>query len=306
VRVVSFLPSATEIVAALGYADAIVGVSHECDFPAGIGDREVVTSSAIGSTAAPGEIDIAVRGFVESGRALYDVREDRVRALAPNVMVTQVVCDVCAVSEDAVRTLAARLSPPPDVVTLGATTLDAIFDDIRRVAEALGAAHRADELIDASRARMRAVHERLKAARAPRPRVAVIEWTDPIFAAGHWVPEMVYRAGGADALAEPGSHSTTRTMQAVRDADPDVILIAPCGFDLERATADAERALASEEWRWAREKLVWAIDANSFLSRPGPRVVDGIELLARVLHPTLFGEPATAAAHRVAVPAGRA
>ena len=143
-RVVSFLPSATEIVAALGYADTIVGVSHECDFPATIRDREVVTSSAIDSTAAPGEIDVAVRGFVDAGRALYDVREDRVRALAPNILVTQVVCDVCAVSEDAVRALATRLSPHPDVVTLGATTLEAIFDDIRRVADALGAADRAD------------------------------------------------------------------------------------------------------------------------------------------------------------------
>ena len=299
-RIVSFLPSATEIVAALGYTDAIVGISHECDFPPGVSDREVVTSSAIDSKAAPGEIDVAVRDFVDTGRALYDVRADRVRALAPDVMVTQVVCDVCAVSEDAVRTLAARLSPRPEVVTLGATTLDGIFDDIRRVASALGAAERADALIEAGRARMRAVHERLKAARAPRPRVAVIEWTDPIFAAGHWVPEMVSRAGGTDALATPGEHSTTRTMGAVRDANPGVVLIAPCGFDLERASADAERILASDEWSWAREKPVWALDANSFVSRPGPRVVDGIELIAQILHPTLFGEPPTSAARNVA------
>ena len=302
-RVVSFLPSATEIVAALGHADAIVGVSHECDFPPGVSDREVVTSSAIDSRAAPGEIDVAVRSFVDSGRALYDVREERVRALAPNVMVTQVVCDVCAVSEDAVRTLATRLSPRPEVVTLGATTLDGIFDDIRRVAVALGATDRADALIEAARTRMRAVHERLKAARAPRPRVAVIEWTDPIFAAGHWVPEMIARAGGIDALAEPGEHSTTRTMDVVRDANPDVILIAPCGFDLERAAADAERVLAADEWSWAREKPVWALDANSFVSRPGPRVVDGIELLAQILHPALFGPPEPRAAHPVVAPA---
>ncbi len=288
-RVVSFLPSATEIVAALGHLDAIVGVSHECDYPPSVRSRDIVTSSAINSKAAPGEIDVAVREFVDSGRPLYDVREERVRDLSPDVMVTQVVCDVCAVSEDDVRALATRLEPRPEVVTLGATTLDGIFDDIRRVAAALGVADRAEALVEESRARMRALHEKLKAAQAPRPNVAVIEWTDPIFAAGHWVPEMVYRAGGKDVLAEPGEHSTTRRIETVRDANPDVILIAPCGFDLERATEDAKRILTRDEWSWAREKQVWALDANSFLSRPGPRVVDGIELLARVLHPSLFG-----------------
>jgi iron complex transport system substrate-binding protein len=300
VRVVSFLPSATEIVAALGHLDAIVGVSHECDFPPDVRSRDVVTSSSVDSKAAPGGIDVQVRDFVDAGRPLYEVREDRVRALAPDVMVTQVVCDVCAVSESDVRALASRLSPCPEVVTLGASTLDGIFDDIRQVAKALGVAERAELLVERSRSRMLEVHERLKAARAPRPRVAVIEWTDPIFAAGHWVPEMVRRAGGTDALAEPGEHSTTRTMSEVREANADVILVAPCGFDLERASADAERLLTNADWAWAREKMIWALDANSFLSRPGPRVVDGIELLAQVLHPTLFGAPVRSAARRLA------
>jgi iron complex transport system substrate-binding protein len=299
VRVVSFLPSATEIVAALGHLDAIVGVSHECDYPADVRSRDVVTSSAIDSKAAPGTIDTAVRDFVDTGRPLYDVREDRVRALAPHVMVTQVVCDVCAVSEGDVRALATRLTPTPEVVTLGATTLDGIFDDIHRVAVALGVADRAEELAGRSRERMRTVHETLEAARAPRPRVAVIEWTDPIFAAGHWVPEMVRRAGGIDVLAQPGEHSTTRTMDAIREADPELILVGPCGFDLERAAQDAERVTAKEEWAWARERPVWAVDANSFLSRPGPRVIDGIELLAQILHPTLFGPPAPGSARLI-------
>ena len=298
-RVVSFLPSATEIVAALGHLDDIVGVSHECDYPADVRSRDVVTSSAIDSKASPGAIDTAVRDFVDTGRPLYDVREDRVRALAPDVMVTQVVCDVCAVSEGDVRALATRLSPSPEVVTLGATTLDGIFDDIRRVAAALGVADRAESLAGRSRERMRAVHETLKAARAPRPRVAVIEWTDPIFAAGHWVPEMVHRAGGIDVLAQQGEHSTTRTMETVRDADPEIILVGPCGFDLDRAAVDAERLMVSEAWSWARARQVWAIDANSFLSRPGPRVIDGIELLAQILHPTLFGPPASSSARLI-------
>ena len=298
-RVVSFLPSATEIVAALGHLDDIVGVSHECDFPPSVRSREVVTSSAIDSTAAPGAIDIAVRDFVDTGRPLYDVRAQRVAELAPDVMVTQIVCDVCAVSEGDVRALAARLQPRPEVVTLGATTLDGIFDDIRSVASALGVTERADALIDHARARMRAVHETLKAARAPRPRVAVIEWTDPVFAAGHWVPEMIYRAGGEDVLAQSGEHSTTRSLDAVRDADPEFVIIAPCGFELERAAADAQHVLEKDEWSWARGKLVWALDANAFVSRPGPRVVDGIEVLARVLHPSLFGAPAAETARRL-------
>ena len=298
-RVVSFLPSATEIVAALGYADAIVGVSHECDYPPLVRSRDVVTSSAIESKAAPGTVDAQVRDLVDGGRPLYDVREDRVRALAPDLMVTQVVCDVCAVSEAEVRSVATRLDPRAQVVTLGATTLDGIFDDIRRVAAALGVEERADALIAESRARMRTVHETLKAARAPRPRVAVIEWTEPVFAAGHWVPEMVYRAGGEDVLAKSGEHSSTRTDEHLRAADPDIVIIGPCGYDLERATADAERALAQPAWSWARGRQVWAVDANAFLSRPGPRVIDGIELLARIFSPSLFGLPDLLAARRL-------
>jgi iron complex transport system substrate-binding protein len=258
-----------------------------------------VTSTAIDSKATPGQVDHRVRDLVDGGRPLYDVREDRIRELAPDVLVTQVVCDVCAVSEDDVRALAARMRPRPEVVTLGATTLDGIFDDIRRVAGALGVDDRADALIEESRARMRAVHEALKAARAPRPRVAAIEWTDPLFAAGHWVPEMVSRAGGADVLAKPGEHSRTRTHESVRDADPRIIIIGPCGFDLERAAADAERVLATPEWSWARGREVWAVDANALLSRPGPRVVDGIEVLARIFNPEVFGPPEPSAAWRM-------
>lgn len=290
-RVVSFLPSATEIVAALGHADAIVGISHECDFPPAVKSRDVVTSSSIASGAAPTDVDAQVRALVESGRPMYEVREDRVRELAPDLLVTQVVCDVCAVSEGEVRAVAARLEPAPNVVTLGATTLDGIFDDIRRVAVALGEQARADTLIAEARARMRTVHETLKAARAPRPRVAVIEWTEPVFAAGHWVPEMIHRAGGEDVLARPGEHSTTRTHEELHDARPDIVIVAPCGFDLDRATVDAMRVLERPEWRWAAAGQLWAVDANAYLSRPGPRVVDGIEVLARIFNPALFGNP---------------
>jgi len=188
-----------------------------------------------------------------------------------------------------------------DVLTLpDEVDVDELVDTLPDEVETLPDDVDVEELVEHARSRMRAVHERLKAARAPRPRVAVIEWTDPIFAAGHWVPEMVRRAGGIDVLAEPGEHSTTRTLDQVRGATPQVILVAPCGFDLERAAADADRLLTNADWAWARETQVWALDANSFLSRPGPRVVDGIELLAQVLHTTLFGAPSSSAAQRLA------
>jgi iron complex transport system substrate-binding protein len=215
-------------------------------------------------------------------------------------MVTQVVCDVCAVSEGDVRALAARLRPRPEVVTLGATTLDGIFDDIRSVASALGVTDRADALVERARGRMRVVHETLKSARAPRPRVAVIEWTDPCSrrdtGCRRWSTARVVRMS----LAEPGEHSRTRTLDVIRDADPEFILIAPCGFDVERAAVDGERALATDAWSWARARQVWAVDANAYLSRPGPRVVDGIELLAKILHSSLFGGPDSIAARRIA------
>jgi iron complex transport system substrate-binding protein len=173
-----------------------------------------------------------------------------------------------------------------------------VLDDIRVVGEAMGLADEAAEFVSGAHARLRLVHATLAAAKAPRPRVAVIEWGDPIYAAGHWVPEMVARAGGVDVLAKPGEHSVVVTLDAVRAADPDLLLIAPCGYDLARSVAEGERLLARPEWAWARARRVFAIDANAFASRPGPRLVDGVEVMARLFHPALFTpvEPAFAEA----------
>jgi iron complex transport system substrate-binding protein len=298
VRVLSLLPAATDIVAALERAEWLVGVTHECDAPAAaIVPR--VTRSAVDASRPAGVVDGAVRELATAGAPIFTLDEASIAELAPEVVLTQRLCDVCAVSEHDVRALAARLAPPPRVVTLGGTTLDGIWADVRAVADALGDTARGEALVADAQARLRRVHETLKAARAPRPRVAVVEWTDPPYAAGHWVPEMVRRAGGVDVLAAPGEHSRPRAAAEIAAADPEVLLVAPCGYDAARAEAEARALLAREEWAWARGRRVWALDANALTSRPGPGVVRGVEVLAAIVAPGLFAAPESREARRV-------
>ncbi len=287
-RVVSLLPSATEIVGALGALEHLVGVTHECDWPPVVQSRARVTTCAVDSTALPAVIDQQVRALAHAGTPLYGIRERLLKDLHPDVIITQSLCEVCAVHEGDVRALAATIDPAPTVVTLGATTLDEVFADIARVADVLSLRDESEELLDGLRAQLRHVHETLRAAAAPRPRVAVIEWGDPIFTGGHWVPEMIRRAGGVDVIGTAGVASTTISVQALRAADPELLVFAPCGYDLPRAIDEARRVLALDDWHWARHMPVWAIDANSYASRPGPRLVEGVEILARIMHPSLF------------------
>jgi iron complex transport system substrate-binding protein len=242
-----------------------------------------VTSTSIDSTVDAASIDAQVRALVASGRSLYTVDWDRVRLLAPDLIVTQALCEVCAVSETECRTVAAELVPQPRLATLAASTLDGVLDDIQFVADAMCDRSAGQALVAASRERLAAVHDRLKAARAPRPRVVVIEWTDPFFLAAHWVPEMVHRAGGHDVLGATGGHSTVVTREMILAARPDIVLVAPCGYDVERA------AQAARPQTWPAS--VWALDANALLSRPGPRLIDGVETMAAIFHPALFGPP---------------
>ena len=296
-RLLSLLPAATDIVTALGCAPALVGVTHACDAEAAV---PRVTASAVDAAAEAGVVDAAVRELSDGGRPLFVLDERRIAALAPDVVLTQRLCDVCAVSERDVRALAGRLVPSPRVVTLAGATLDGIWDDVAAVAGTLGAAERGRAMVEEARGRLRRVHETLKAARAPRPRVAVVEWTDPVFLAGHWGPDLVRRAGGVDVLGTVGAHSTTVALEALAAADPEVVLVAPCGYDLAHAAAEGCALLADARWAWLGGRAVWALDANAFLSRPGPRLVDGVELFARLLHPALFGAPDAASAVRLA------
>jgi iron complex transport system substrate-binding protein len=292
VRVISLLPAATEIVAALDALDALVGVTHECDFPPEVRALPRVTRTAVDGSADAAAIDAAVRQLAAGGAPLFEVLEAETTALSPDVILTQGLCDVCAVSEVAVRALAARLTPAPRIVSLTASSLDGVLDDVSRVAEALGLRERGVALVAALRQRLAAVEASVRAGALARPRVAVIEWTDPLYAAGHWTPELVELAGGDDVLGARGAHSRVVTLAELRSAAPDVVVISPCGFDLPRAAAEARRLLGRADWSWVRGRPVWAVDANALLTRPGPRLVDGVETFAGILHPDLFGAPA--------------
>jgi iron complex transport system substrate-binding protein len=287
-RVVSLLPSATEIVGALGGLEHLVGVTHECDWPPVVASRARVTSCAVDSTRSPREVDTQVRELARAGTPLYALKERMIRDLHPDLILTQALCEVCAVNEGDVRVLAGTLLPVPNVLTLAATTLDGVLDDVRNVGAAMDLADEAEELVDGLHAQLLGVHTKLKAARAPRPRVAAVEWGDPIFTGGHWVPDMIHRAGGVDVVGQSGEHSRTISVEELRDAQPEILVIAPCGYGLSRAEAEARRLLATGEWAWARALSVWALDANAFASRPGPRLVEGVEILARIFNPSLF------------------
>jgi iron complex transport system substrate-binding protein len=287
-RVISLLPAATEIVAALGAADLLVAISHECDFPPEITHLPRVTASAVDRDASSLDIDTAVRRLSESGRPVFMLDANDVVRLAPTVILTQTLCDVCAVSEGDVRDIAHLVSPAPMIVPLVGTTLDGVWNDIANVGGAIGRSSEANLLLMSLATRIRQVHETLKAARAPRPRVAVIEWLDPLFAAGHWTPELVRRAGGIDVLASAGEHSVRVAIDRVREAQPDVLLFAPCGFDVERSAREAGALLEQPEWAWASGLEAWAIDGNALTSRAGPRLADAVEVMASIFASTLF------------------
>jgi iron complex transport system substrate-binding protein len=299
-RIISLLPAATEIVAALGALGQLVGVTHECDFPPEVNGIPRVTTSLVDREASSRAIDENVRALSAGGAPVFALDAGQLRRLAPTLILTQSLCEVCAVSEGDVRSLAAVLDPAPRLLSLGGTTLDGIRADIRAVGDALGRAAEADALLGTIAARMRAVHETLEAARAPRPRVAVIEWLDPVFAAGHWTPELVRRAGGIDVLAEPGTHSVEIATDRIRAAEPELLLFAPCGFDADRAARESAALLRTTEWRWATGIEAWAIDGNALTSRPGPRLADAVEVMAAMFAPGLFPTPPARYARRLA------
>jgi len=289
-RVAALLPAATDIVIALGAGDQLVAVTHACTLPARLSDVARVTRSRVAATGAAG-IDRAVSELSSAGAPLFELDEALLAAQRPDVLLTQAVCDVCAVREEDVRAVASRLRPVPVVVTLGAGSVEGVIDDIAAVGSALGIPDEAEELVAGLQSRIGAIHRRLKASAAPRPNVLVLEWTDPPFNAGHWVPDMVRRAGGHEVLGRTGEKSRRITDDEIRTSSPDIIVIAPCGYGLDDAVREARDLVESASF--ARSTPVWALDANRLTSSPGPAVVRGIEVLAHVLHPALFGEPST-------------
>ncbi len=296
-KILSLLPAGTEIVCALGAADELVGISHECDYPASVTALPRVTSSIVSSNASARDINDSVRELVKNGQPVFILDAEQISAMRPDVILTQSLCDVCAVSDGVAHALAHVVSPVPQVLPLVGNTLAGVWADIRAVGNATHRVNETEALLASLDARVRQIHETLKAARAPRPRVAVIEWLDPLFSAGHWTPDLVRRAGGVDVLAEPGAHSVQIDVAQVRDAAPDLLFFAPCGFDVYRATNDARELLRRPEWAWARDVSAWALDGNALTSRPGPRLVDAIETMASIIAPACFDPPAAHYAH---------
>jgi iron complex transport system substrate-binding protein len=284
-RIISLVPNGTEVLFAVGAGDMVVGVSHECDFPEEARQRPILTGSALrpGMTAA--EIDAAVSAQVGSGESLYTLDEARIAELEPDLIVTQQLCPVCAVSTEQVDGAIRPLPRCPDLLSLDPKRLDDIFGDIRRVGEVTGHSREAEALVWDLEGRLDAV--RRAVAGRPRPRVLALEWFDPPFAGGHWVPEMIGIAGGVDAVASPGDSSRRMSWDEVAAADPDLIVAMPCGYDEAGAHAQMEAVADRPEWRAlraVREGRVHAVDANGCFSRPGPRLVDGVERLAAIFH----------------------
>jgi iron complex transport system substrate-binding protein len=266
---------------ALGVGDEVVAVTHECDHPSEVLELPHLTRTVIPPGLDAAGIDRAVRERTERGEALYELDEESLAELEVDLIVTQAVCAVCAVSYDDVVSVAGRLPGRPEVLSLDPSTLGEVLEDAARLGAATGRPELGERLRDELGGRIEAV--RTAVAGLPRPRVAALEWLDPVYAAGHWVPEMIDAAGGIDVLAGPGERSRVVTWQEVRDAEPDVVVIMPCGLYCGEATAEAQRHL--DELTALGAGSLHAVDAAASFSRPGPRLADGVELLAGILHP---------------------
>ena len=282
-RIVSLLPSATEILFAIGAGDRVVGVTHECDFPAAARGLPVLTSSMLGSLESSAAIDRHVRANLHAGSGLYALDQVRLAELAPDLIVTQELCAVCAVSYEIVERAAKRLRDDPRIVSLEPSSLEDVYANIALLGEITGTAAGAATLLVAVRARERRLRE---AVRTARPRTLVLEWTDPPMSGGHWTPGLVELAGGLPVLAHPGANSQTLTWDAIAAGDPDVVIVVPCGFDLTRAQAAAAELESNSVWtglRAVRTSRAYAMDGNAYVNRPGPRLIESAERLAAAL-----------------------
>ncbi len=282
-RIVSLVPSATELLFALGVGDEVTAVTHECDHPPEALELPKITRDVIGPGLPPDEIDRAVRELTEQGRAIYELDERALQSLAPDLIVTQAHCEVCAVSFDDVRAVAAKMDPAPKLVALDPHTLGEMLGDVRTLAQATDAKDAGTDLMRSAAERIDRVRFAVRG--APAVSVAALEWLDPVFVAGHWTPQLIEYAGGVDLFGMPGERSETRTWEEIAAAKPEVVVCMPCGYDAERALEEAE-SFADELAGLGAGRVV-AVDAAAYFSRPGPRLVDGLELMAHILHPDL-------------------
>jgi iron complex transport system substrate-binding protein len=290
-RIVSLIASASEIVDSLGLSRYQVGRSHECDFPPEILTLPVCTEPAFPTEGSSAEIDQRVKQRLADALSVYEVSRELLDALQPTHVITQTQCRVCAVSlEDVERALIGWVTSRPKLVALEPNALADVWSDIRRVATACRVANRGDEVVADLQARMQRISERARAAKSC-PKVACIEWHEPLMAAGNWVPELIEMAGGVNLFGQAGAHSPWMTWKQLMDADPDVIITMPCGFDLNRTSAEMYWLTERPEWRKLRAVeigQVYLADGNQYFNRPGPRLVDSLQILAEILHPEAF------------------
>lgn len=292
-RIVSLLPSATEILFALGFDSEVVGVSHECDFPPAAHNKRVVIQSRIPKDAPPAEIDRLVREYVSRGESLYAVDADALQDLAPDLIITQDLCHVCAASPDDLGAALARFSQRPEVLCLNPQDLGDVWRDILWVGEETGRAHAAERLLEQigdELGRVEKLAAEAEQSGPSRPRVAFLEWLQPFYVGGHWVPEMIAMAGGHDVLGRVHTPSFRVTLDEIVSARPDVILVSPCGYDARKAREEYLAMQHPEEWNTipaVQKGRVFALEANSYFSRPGPRLITGLEALAKLFHPDI-------------------
>jgi iron complex transport system substrate-binding protein len=290
-RICSLLPSATEIAYAIGLGDSIIGVSHECDFPADAATKPSLLRTRVDPQAPPAEIDRQVSEIVARGESIYAVDAEMLSTLAPDLILTQDLCHVCAASPDDLATALTRFAQPPQVLSLTPRSLDEVWDDIRRVGEATGCQREAEAVASGLKKRVQDIAVAASRA-ASRPRVLCLEWLDPYFVGGHWVPEMVSCAGGEDVLGRLREPSFKVTADEIAQSRADLIVVMPCGYNAARAAVECEAFRFPRSWRdlpAVRDRRIFAVDANAYFSRPGPRLADGVALLAHLIHPDLFG-----------------
>jgi iron complex transport system substrate-binding protein len=290
-RVVSLLPSATEMVHFAGATEALVGVTHECDFPPGVEELPRLTRSRVDSSMTGAEIDVAVSRLVTDDESIYALDVDRLEDLAPDLVIAQGLCEVCAVSTSIVEETVSGMRGEPELLVLNPTSLKDVLGDSVRIGDALGRSHEVRDRLAGLRERLGVIEDVVSG--LPRPTVGCIEWLDPPFSAGHWVPEMVRLAGGRELFAGPGERSVRLAWEDVFEAAPDVLVLMPCGFDAGRAAEEARSLPDLPGWAdvpAVKNDRVWVVDANAYFSRPAPRLVEGVEILSRILHPGAFPE----------------
>ena len=289
-KICSLLPSATEITCALGLEEELAAVTHECDYPAAVAGKPRITLSAMDhSDSTSAEIHRHISGALHRGSSIYHLDQDLLERLAPDIILTQELCDVCAVSYRQVRRAVRIAESDATIVSLEPTTLEEILETIAHVGALTGRQERAEAVVAGLRERIDRVAASVAGA-GNRPRVLCVEWLDPVMVGGHWVPGMVETAGGADGLGKSGEPSFTVTWRQVADYQPEVVVLMPCGFHLQQTVAEVERTVLPAEWAGlpaVRQGRVFAVDGSSYFNRPGPRIVDGLEILAQIIHPSL-------------------